>query len=112
MGESGLCAVTFKVEKRQAGLLLDVVLWRSNSAGQWTWWGGKGCAVGWGACGPGQGGGGCRLKTLELLCDRLSLCSDAGGYYHGKLVFPREFPFKPPSIYMITPNGRFKCNTR
>ncbi|XP_051932499.1 ubiquitin-conjugating enzyme E2 J2 [Hippocampus zosterae] len=35
-----------------------------------------------------------------------------GGYYHGKLMFPREFPFKPPSIYMITPNGRFKCNTR
>ncbi|NWY91288.1 UB2J2 enzyme, partial [Loxia curvirostra] len=34
-----------------------------------------------------------------------------GGYYHGKLIFPREFPFKPPSIYMITPNGRFKCNT-
>lgn len=35
-----------------------------------------------------------------------------GGIYHGKLMFPREFPFKPPSIYMITPNGRFKCNTR
>ncbi|KAJ8021403.1 Ubiquitin-conjugating enzyme E2 J2 [Holothuria leucospilota] len=35
-----------------------------------------------------------------------------GGLYHGKLIFPREFPFKPPSIYMITPNGRFKCNTR
>lgn len=35
-----------------------------------------------------------------------------GGVYHGKLVFPSEFPFKPPSIYMITPNGRFKCNTR
>ncbi|KAL5015343.1 hypothetical protein ScPMuIL_009613 [Solemya velum] len=35
-----------------------------------------------------------------------------GGIYHGKLVFPREFPFKPPSIYMVTPNGRFKCNTR
>ncbi|XP_042896153.1 ubiquitin-conjugating enzyme E2 J2 isoform X2 [Parasteatoda tepidariorum] len=35
-----------------------------------------------------------------------------GGVYHGKLVFPAEFPFKPPSIYMITPNGRFKCNTR
>ncbi|CAG2257943.1 ubiquitin-conjugating enzyme E2 J2-like [Mytilus galloprovincialis] len=35
-----------------------------------------------------------------------------GGIYHGKLIFPREFPFKPPSIYMITPNGRFKCNTR
>ena len=35
-----------------------------------------------------------------------------GGLYHGKLVFPSEFPFKPPSIYMITPNGRFKVNTR
>nr|QBH73219.1 ubiquitin-conjugating enzyme E2 j2 [Brunneria borealis] len=35
-----------------------------------------------------------------------------GGLYHGKLVFPREFPFKPPSIYMTTPNGRFKTNTR
>nr|CAB3267444.1 ubiquitin-conjugating enzyme E2 J2-like [Phallusia mammillata] len=35
-----------------------------------------------------------------------------GGYYHGKLVFPREFPFRPPAIYMITPNGRFKCNQR
>ncbi|EDO38458.1 predicted protein [Nematostella vectensis] len=35
-----------------------------------------------------------------------------GGFYHGKLVFPRDFPFKPPSIYMITPNGRFKVNTR
>nr|QBH73228.1 ubiquitin-conjugating enzyme E2 j2 [Franklinothrips vespiformis] len=35
-----------------------------------------------------------------------------GGLYHGKLVFPRQFPFKPPSIYMITPNGRFKTNTR
>lgn len=35
-----------------------------------------------------------------------------GGYYHGKLLFPAEFPFKPPSIFMITPNGRFKPNTR
>jgi ubiquitin-conjugating enzyme E2 J2 len=29
-----------------------------------------------------------------------------GGKYHGKLVFPPDFPYKPPSIYMITPNGR------
>jgi len=35
-----------------------------------------------------------------------------GGLYHGKLVFPSEFPFKPPSIYMTTPNGRFKTDTR
>ena len=27
-------------------------------------------------------------------------------------MFPRDFPFGPPSIYMITPNGRFLCNTR
>ncbi|XP_053685550.1 ubiquitin-conjugating enzyme E2 J2 [Sabethes cyaneus] len=35
-----------------------------------------------------------------------------GGYYHGTLLFSKEFPFKPPSIYMITPNGRFKTNKR
>lgn len=35
-----------------------------------------------------------------------------GGYYHGTLLFTKEFPFKPPSIYMITPNGRFKTNKR
>jgi len=35
-----------------------------------------------------------------------------GGYYHGTLLFPGEYPFKPPSIYMYTPNGRFKTNTR
>uniref|UniRef100_A0A4X2LKD5 Ubiquitin-conjugating enzyme E2 J2 n=1 Tax=Vombatus ursinus TaxID=29139 RepID=A0A4X2LKD5_VOMUR len=35
-----------------------------------------------------------------------------GGYYRGKLIFPRKFPFKPLNISMITPNGRFKCNTR
>ena len=34
------------------------------------------------------------------------------GKYHGRLVFPAEFPFKPPSIYMTTPNGRFKTETR
>ena len=35
-----------------------------------------------------------------------------GGLYHGKLAFPSEFPFKPPAIYMLTPNGRFKTNVR
>ncbi|XP_002169252.2 ubiquitin-conjugating enzyme E2 J2 isoform X1 [Hydra vulgaris] len=35
-----------------------------------------------------------------------------GGFYHGKLIFPKEFPFKPPKIIMITPNGRFKTHTR
>jgi ubiquitin-conjugating enzyme E2 J2 len=35
-----------------------------------------------------------------------------GGFYHGTLTFPSEYPFKPPSIQMTTPNGRFKPNTR
>jgi len=36
----------------------------------------------------------------------------AGGIYHGKLVFPREYPLKPPSILMCTPSGRFEVNKR
>lgn len=35
-----------------------------------------------------------------------------GGCYHGKLVFPPNYPFKPPSISMFTPNGRFATNTK
>ncbi|XP_020578883.1 ubiquitin-conjugating enzyme E2 34-like [Phalaenopsis equestris] len=30
-----------------------------------------------------------------------------GGYYYGKIKFPPEYPYKPPSISMITPSGRF-----
>ena len=36
----------------------------------------------------------------------------AGGIYHGALTFPKEYPYKPPSIRMITPNGRFKPNAK
>ncbi|KAL4860114.1 Ubiquitin-conjugating enzyme E2 34 [Chlorella vulgaris] len=35
-----------------------------------------------------------------------------GGCYHGKVTFPHEYPFKPPSIVMLTPNGRFAPNTK
>lgn len=35
-----------------------------------------------------------------------------GGYYHGKVVFPTEYPWKPPTIVMITPSGRFETNRR
>ncbi|WCJ39293.1 Ubiquitin-conjugating enzyme E2 34 [Euphorbia peplus] len=31
----------------------------------------------------------------------------AGGFYYGKIKFPSDYPFKPPGITMITPNGRF-----
>ncbi|KMZ74818.1 Ubiquitin conjugating enzyme 2 [Zostera marina] len=36
----------------------------------------------------------------------------SGGYYYGKIKFPSEYPFKPPSISMITPNGRFATNKK
>lgn len=35
-----------------------------------------------------------------------------GGVYTGKLIFPPQYPFKPPSILMTTPSGRFKTDTR
>ncbi|CAF0819198.1 unnamed protein product [Rotaria sordida] len=33
-----------------------------------------------------------------------------GGIYQGKIIFPYQYPFKPPSIYMLTPNGRFQID--
>lgn len=35
-----------------------------------------------------------------------------GGWYHGVVTFPSEYPMKPPSITMTTPNGRFKTCTK
>lgn len=32
----------------------------------------------------------------------------AGGEFHGVLLFPSEYPFKPPGIKMYTPSGRFQ----
>ncbi|CAG2113647.1 unnamed protein product [Medioppia subpectinata] len=34
----------------------------------------------------------------------------ADGIYHGLAKFPADFPYKPPSIRMYTPNGRFVPN--
>ena len=34
------------------------------------------------------------------------------GVYHGELVFPPTFPFNPPKILFLTPNGRFRVNYR
>jgi len=31
----------------------------------------------------------------------------SGGEYHGVLIFPSDYPFKPPGIKMFTPSGRF-----
>ena len=39
-------------------------------------------------------------------------CPYHGGVYQGTIYFPAEYPLRPPSIVMLTPNGRFQVNTR
>ena len=34
-----------------------------------------------------------------------------GGIYMGMLIYPSSYPFKPPEVRMITPNGRMKLNS-
>lgn len=34
------------------------------------------------------------------------------GYYHGRIILPTEYPMKPPSIILLTPNGRFETNKK
>ena len=36
----------------------------------------------------------------------------AGGVYHGKVIFPAEYPFKAPNVVMCTPSGRFEPNAK
>lgn len=35
-----------------------------------------------------------------------------GGLYWGKISFPGQYPYKPPSLVLLTPNGRFATNTQ
>ncbi|SCV68993.1 BQ2448_2013 [Microbotryum intermedium] len=35
-----------------------------------------------------------------------------GGVYHGRMILPSEYPFRPPEIYMATPSGRFETNKK
>jgi ubiquitin-conjugating enzyme E2 J1 len=35
-----------------------------------------------------------------------------GGIYHGRIVFPQQYPMKPPDIYFMTPNGRFEVRKK
>ena len=35
-----------------------------------------------------------------------------GGVYHGKIILPPDYPFKPPNIVFLTPNGRFQVGTK
>jgi ubiquitin-conjugating enzyme E2 J1 len=34
------------------------------------------------------------------------------GEYHGKISFPSDYPFSPPSVIFLTPNGRFDVNVK
>ncbi|XP_037074535.1 ubiquitin-conjugating enzyme E2 J1-like [Pollicipes pollicipes] len=35
-----------------------------------------------------------------------------GGVYHGRILLPADYPMKPPSIIMLTPNGRFETGKK
>ncbi|KAF9264880.1 UBC-like protein [Marasmius fiardii PR-910] len=35
-----------------------------------------------------------------------------GGLYHVRILLPAEYPFRPPSLMVLTPNGRFELNTK
>ncbi|KAF1324092.1 Ubiquitin-conjugating enzyme, partial [Globisporangium splendens] len=35
-----------------------------------------------------------------------------GGIYHGRILLPSDYPFKPPNIMLLTPNGRFEVRKK
>jgi len=35
-----------------------------------------------------------------------------GGIYHGRVLLPADYPFKPPNIVLLTPSGRFETNKK
>ena len=35
-----------------------------------------------------------------------------GGVYHGKILLPLEYPFKPPTVVLLSPTGRWQENTK
>eukprot|EP01016_Furgasonia_blochmanni_P034325 TRINITY_DN3687_c0_g1_i1.p1 TRINITY_DN3687_c0_g1~~TRINITY_DN3687_c0_g1_i1.p1 ORF type:complete len:184 (-),score=40.83 TRINITY_DN3687_c0_g1_i1:207-758(-) len=34
------------------------------------------------------------------------------GYYYGRINLPSTYPMSPPSVIMLTPNGRFETNVK
>lgn len=35
-----------------------------------------------------------------------------GGLYHGRIIFPADYPFSPPTLMFLTPSGRFQTATK
>jgi len=35
-----------------------------------------------------------------------------GGVYHGRIILPADYPFKPPNFVLLTPNGRFEIGKK
>jgi ubiquitin-conjugating enzyme E2 J1 len=36
----------------------------------------------------------------------------AGGVFHGRILLPPDYPFKPPNIVFLTKNGRFEVGSK
>lgn len=36
----------------------------------------------------------------------------ANGLYHGRIQLPAEYPFRPPNMMVMTPNGRWELNKK
>lgn len=34
------------------------------------------------------------------------------GIYHGRIMLPPEYPFRPPDVMFLTPNGRWELNKK
>lgn len=48
-------------------------------------------------------------SNLSVNCN---VVFDQGGLYHGRIILPAEYPFKPPSFLMLTPSGRFEIGKK
>ena len=41
----------------------------------------------------------------------LFFCFGSGGMYHGRILLPAEYPFKPPNFIFLTKTGRYDINS-
>jgi ubiquitin-protein ligase len=56
------------------------------------------------------------LEAVLMLCPLLCCCVQEGGVFQLQLVFPKEYPQKPPAIRFLSkmfhPNGQNTAATR